>query len=214
MSSFIGIVIIVFVTAIDNALLAGVVVPRMEDEDKRKVFVAVGILLGISEIFCSAGVDYLMKHLFFQIAAIVVLAWMSVRTLGFESTRSVQSIGMIVRLFLFTLVGNLDNIIWLGSTLKGDRFWLIASSLLSIPLFVWTAMFLSRQIEKQKWILPLGAGMMAWAASALTLDIPVFQSALRGLDDAPSVTFQCLLTAAILVIGLWIRHLLSPRKTT
>src|SRR5579875_1957780 len=137
---------------------------------------------------------------------------MCIRTLGIQTARQHQTWGMIAKLWLYTVVGNLDNMFWLGAELKGERIWLIFTSIGTIPLFVTVALFLSNQCEKQQWILPLGAGMMAWAAASLTLDTPFIKSIINTLDDAPRTTFQCLFTICILFIGLGVRQLVHSRS--
>ncbi|GMA60078.1 hypothetical protein NZD89_10905 [Alicyclobacillus fastidiosus] len=214
MASVFGICTIVVITAIDNALLAGVLIPHMQRGQKKIAVTVVAVLLAVSQVVFSASVDYFMQHVIFRVVAIVVLAWMSVRVLYVGMRSSDRLFASILRLFFVTLVGNLDNIIWLGSTLHGDRLWLTLSSFISIPIFIFITLFLSDQIEKQVWILPLGAGMMAWAASTLMFDLPVMKRFIAGLDDAPFMTFQCLMTAMILAIGLCVRKFLSQKNAS
>lgn len=205
MTKFLGIVLIAIIVTIDNALLTGLILPAFSRAQKRFVLMIVGMLLGGSQILLAVSVDQLLNHLLFRIIAIVLLGWMCIRTLGIQATRRPLSWVMIAKLWIYTVFGNLDNMIWLGSELKGDRFWLIVSSIGTIPLFVVVALFLSSQTEKQQWILPLGAGMMAWAAASLALDIPLCKDFINSLDDAPRTTFQCFITIGILLIGFGVR---------
>ncbi|MCL6631460.1 MAG: hypothetical protein K6T63_02410 [Alicyclobacillus herbarius] len=209
---FIGIVLIALVVTIDNALLTGLLLPSHTTQRQKVTFLtAVGILLGGSQVILAASVDKMLDNILFRLVAIILLGWMCIRTLGtIPEIRSVfRAWGTVVKLWLFTVFGNLDNMIWLGSELKGDRLWLVVSSVGTVPLFVIVGLFLSRQIEKQQWILPLGAGMMAWAAASLMLDIPVVKRFIETLDDAPRTTFQCLITIAILGIGFGVRQVIS-----
>ncbi|WP_067624629.1 hypothetical protein [Alicyclobacillus acidiphilus] len=205
----IGIVCIAFVVAVDNALLAGLLLPTHTTEREKKVTLSViGVLLAGSQMLLAASVDHLMNHILFRMIAIALLGWMSIRTLGMvPQPRSMFGLlGTTAKLWAFTVFGNLDNMIWLGSELKGERIWLVVSSVGTIPLFVMVGLLLSRQIAKQQWILHIGAGMMAWAAASLMLDIPTIKSFVENLDDAPRTTFQCLVTIAILGIGFGIRY--------
>lgn len=211
MTSVWGIVVIAVVVSIDNALLTGLLMPHMKAAEKRLTVTVVGILLAASQILLAASVDQLLNHIVFRFVAIGLLSWMCIRTLHMYPTRDYQKWWVLIKLWIYTVVGNLDNMIWLGSELKGDRVWLIVCSVVTIPLFVAVALFLSDQCEKQQWILPLGAGMMAWAAAALMLDIPTVQKFVTSLDDAPRTTFQCLITIGILAIGIGMRQLLSHR---
>lgn len=212
MTNFFGIILIALIVTVDNALLAGLLLPMTSKETKRFILVIIGTLLGISQILLAASVDQMLHNIFFRIAGIILLGWMSIRTMGLQATRGFQSWTLSIKLWLFTVVGNLDNMFWLGSELKGDRLWLIFSSIGTIPIFVAVALFLSEQCEKQQWILHVGAGMMAWAAASLTLDIPAIKTWVNGIDEAPVTTFQCLITVFILAIGLGIRQLMLQRN--
>lgn len=210
--AFIGIVLIALVVTIDNALLTGLLLPSDTTQRQKKLILAVvGVLLGGTQVVLAASVDKMMNNIVFRIVAIVLLGWMCIRTLGMiPKPRNVFRVSRTVaKLWLFTVFGNLDNMIWLGSELKGDRLWLVASSVGTVPLFVIVGLFLARQIEKQQWILPLGAGMMAWAAASLMLDFPSVKQFIDNLDDAPRTTFQCLITIAILGIGFGVRQVIS-----
>ena len=213
MAHFFGIVLIALIVTVDNALLAGLLLPITAKKKKRSILIFVGILLGISQIMLAASVDQMLNNIFFRIAGIILLSWMCIRTMGIQAVRSFQTWVLSIKLLLYTVIGNLDNMFWLGSELKGDRFWLILSSLGTIPIFVAVALFLSEQCEKQQWILHVGAGMMAWAAASLTLDIPIFKTWVNGLEEAPVTTFQCLITVVILAVGLGIRQIMLQRKT-
>ncbi|WP_206918104.1 hypothetical protein [Alicyclobacillus suci] len=212
MASVWEICIIVIITAIDNALLAGVLIPQMEPLKRRITVIVVAIALAISQVVCSTGVDYFIRHTIFRLLVILLLAWMSIRVLYTGQSRYTSSVfATTVRLFLFTFVGNLDNILWLGSVLQGDRLWITILSFASIPIFVCVTSLLANQIQKQWWILPMGAGMMAWASASITFSIPAIKNFVERLDDAPVFTFQCLMTVCILVVGVAIRGLIRNK---
>lgn len=209
MDTTIGLIFITVIVTVDNALLTGLLLPNVEIRVRRVVLITVGVLLAISQVVLAASVDSLMHSIQFRIAAIVLLGWMSIRTLTMEFHRNRPRWTVVLRLWFLTAFGNLDNMIWLGAHMKGHYLELIVISVLVIPLFVATATLLSNECEKHKWILPLGAGMMAWAAATLTLDIPQVSSLVLTVDDAPRATLQALLTVAILLTGLGVRQFIG-----
>ncbi|KPV45670.1 hypothetical protein AN477_01815 [Alicyclobacillus ferrooxydans] len=115
MAKFLGIILIALVVTIDNALLAGLLLPTSSRVQKRSILMIVGVLLGIAQIVLAASVDKLLDHLIFRALAIVLLGWMCIRTLGVQSNRSDVSWRTVLKLWLYTVFGNLDNMIWLGS---------------------------------------------------------------------------------------------------
>ncbi|WP_040289084.1 TerC family protein [Alicyclobacillus hesperidum] len=218
MAPFFKILLVVIITAVDNALLAGILMPSSLNRARKRVIGAVGCLLAIAQILAAASVDKLMHHIEFQVLSSLLLAWMAVRLLttapnGGAGRSPHHLIWPICRLFSLTFIGNLDNIIWLGSTLQGNRLWLIAWSLASIPVFVAVSLFLAKQMERQTWILPLGAAMMAWAAASLIVQLPVVKSAIDSLEDIPPTTLQCIVTLVILGMGLLLRAIAGKGKS-
>ncbi|GMA57777.1 hypothetical protein C7445_11235 [Alicyclobacillus sacchari] len=217
MAPLFKILLVVIMTAVDNALLAGILMPASLNRVRKRVIVAVGCLLAMAQIMAAASVDRLLHHLGFQILSSLLLAWMALRLLASDTHddpgRSPSLyIWPICRLFLLTFIGNLDNIIWLGSTLQGNRLWLIAWSLASIPVFVAASLYLAKQAERQVWILPLGAVMMAWAAASIVVELPTVKSMIDSLDDIPPTTLQCIVTLVIFGIGLLLRAIAGKGK--
>jgi hypothetical protein len=212
MNALFEIGLIAMIVTVDNALLAGLLLPpALSHERKRSVLIILAFLLAISQVLLAASVGQLLHNILFRLFAIGLLGWMCIRTLGMSASRSVETSTAIAKLWLFTLVGNLDNMFWLGSELEEAHFALLIVSFATIPLFVAVALLLSDQSEKQKWIAPLGAGMMAWTAASLTLDTPIIQSLIYNLDESPRTTIQCLITILILVVGLGVRKMLHAK---
>ncbi len=201
--------LISIIVAIDNALLAGIILPYTANKNRKTVISFVGLILCVSQIGLSIGVERLMGILFFQILAFSVLSWMSIRTVMNISPikRAWRSGSLILKVSFYTVVGNLDNMIWLGTELKYQHFWLMFFSIVTIPLFIIIALFLSNQSEQHQWILLIGAGMMAWAASALVTNMPV-----RQFHDITNhgIILQISICLMILIAGFSIRKF-NPR---
>ncbi|MCL6625070.1 hypothetical protein [Alicyclobacillus shizuokensis] len=173
MSNQLALGLISLIVAIDNALFAGMVLSWTSGKHKKETMIVVGSALSIYQILATIGVGQLLSNVTFRILVILVLIWMSIRALMIPSTsRSNSNISVIWKVFMYTALGNLDNVIWLGSELKGQYFWFISFSLITIPLFIITSLFLSDQFERHHWIRILGSGMMAWAAGGLILETP------------------------------------------
>ncbi|MCL6516035.1 hypothetical protein [Alicyclobacillus sp.] len=182
-SQLIALSVVSLIVAVDNALLAGMILPWAPGSQKPVIVTAAGILLGMTQIGMAIGVGHLMAHASFRIGAGIVLIWMCARTLSMvpASHRGCSLWGHVWRVYFFTLFGNLDNMIWLGSELKGNDLWLVFFSLATIPLFIVVAVFLAEQCERHRWILVVGAGMMAWAASGLFVPRSVWPVTVWGV---------------------------------
>ncbi|MFX4300761.1 hypothetical protein ACOJUR_00510 [Alicyclobacillus tolerans] len=214
MSSTLQLFLVSLITSIDNALLAGILLPTgFMPQERRNALIQTGILLSLWQIAMVSSMDYLLQAVVFRFLAILLLSWMSIQTLSrISARRPWYSIPTTLKIFSFTAIGNLDNILWLGMMTKGNRIGLLFTTAITLPIFFLVAYFLSQQAEKQQWILPLGAGMMAWAAAALCMETPVIHAWILSLDDAPQTTLQSLMTAAILSIGLGLRFFFQKRQ--
>jgi predicted tellurium resistance membrane protein TerC len=202
-SQLISLALVSSVVAIDNALLAGMIVPWTPARQKPVIITAAGMALAMVQILLAIGVGHLLEQPAFRIGVTLMLIWMCARTLAMmpSSARGRSAWGQVWRVLLYTVVGNLDNMIWLGAEWKGQSLWLVFFSVATLPLFIVTALFLSAQCERHRWILVLGAGMMAWAAAGLILpDIRWHQMA----QDLPLLAERAAVASVILAIGvLW-----------
>jgi len=118
MATFVGIALAVIVT-VDNALLAGLLLPTTSKQKKQSLIMTVGILLGISQVILATSVDRLLNNLLFRVIGIVLLGWMCTRTLGMKSTRDFQTWTMVLKLWLYTVVG----ILGVGLGIRRLRAW-------------------------------------------------------------------------------------------
>ncbi|MDQ0190458.1 hypothetical protein JI721_08025 [Alicyclobacillus cycloheptanicus] len=204
---FVSLALISVIVAIDNALLAGMLLPQASRQHKNEIMVVVGVALAFAQIGCAMGVGRLLTNEVFRALAVVVLIWMSIRTVASVSFpgRTLTRIRVIWRVFFYTVVGNIDNMIWLGTELRGHYLWLAFFSVVTIPLFIIIAVFLSGQCEKHQWILVLGAGMMAWAAASLVLQTPGWKLQFNGVS---TWVIKTAMGSFIVLMGFIIRELL------
>ncbi|MCL6637501.1 MAG: hypothetical protein K6T26_06095 [Alicyclobacillus sp.] len=202
--------LIALLVAVDNALFAGVVLPWTDAQHKRRVIQTAGAALAVVQTLCVAGIGSLFGHGLFRAAAALILALMAARTVagppGFRTPWSHTR--EVARVLIYTLLGNLDNLLWLGSALRHQYVWLALYSVATVPVFVVVAIFLSDQCQRHRWVLWAGAGFMAWAAARLCLDLNWIPQGKR--EQALAVGVQGLIGAAILVVGWgwgwWRRH--------
>ncbi|WP_067936094.1 hypothetical protein [Alicyclobacillus kakegawensis] len=212
-NQLLGLGITSLVVAIDSALLAGMVLPWTSRQHKQEIMIVVGIALGITQIILTIWVDQFLSNGIFRVLVILVLIWISIRTLIPQASRSYTKISVMWKVFVYTTLGNFDNIIWLGSELEGQYLWLICFSLITIPIFIVTSLFLSDRCERHHWIRILGSGMMAWAAAGLIVEeTPVG----KLIGDNVSFSFSLshlAITLFILVMGLIINLLIIRRRS-
>lgn len=170
--AFLGFVTLL--VTIDNALLCGLLLPHTSRQVQGEIATVVGTALGITQGLTAMGIGRLLDNQAFRIFAIVVLVWMCIQTLTKEPMRhELNKWGTTVTVFICTLFGDLGNIIWLGSVLKGNYVALIVFTICLIPVFVVVSLFLAEQSKKYHWMLFVGAAMMAWIAASLCMETAV-----------------------------------------
>lgn len=191
--------IVTVIVATDNALLAGLLLPYVSKSDKLRLTAAVAIAIAVSQAALAVAAQQLLELHIFRLAAIIVLFWMSIQTLRLTPpTRSFSLWKSFWKVFAYTVVGNVDNMIWLGSAVHRNTLWLMFFSVGTIPLFIGVALLLSYECERHRWVVYVGAGMPAWAGVTLLLDTPWAHS----WFPIYSVWIHVVLAASVVTIGL------------
>jgi len=203
----VNIIILTVLSTIDNALLAGIIYPHSDKANRREVMIFVGIVLMVIQSLFAMGIRWLLTVHAFRIMAIACLVWMSVLTIvqADQETRSdAQSpLKLSMRVLIYTVVGNLDNLLWLGAAVKHEQMLFVIISMLTIPLFVAVANFLAAQTEQYRWVIIIGSGMMAWAAASLLMDYETLKNISVVYPQLTKVGIAVL----ILGVGFLVRRL-------
>ncbi|QQE77428.1 hypothetical protein [Alicyclobacillus sp. SO9] len=194
-----SLLLVTTIVVTDNALLAGLLLPYLSRSDKLRLTAAVAIAIAASQAALAVGAQQLLKLYIFRLAAIVILFWMAIETLRLTPpTRSISLWKSFWKVSSYTVVGNVDNMIWLGTSVHRNALYLMLFSLLTVPIFIAVALLLSYECERHRWVVFLGAGMPAWAGVSLLLDTPFALSVL----PIYLLWVHIVLAACVVVIGL------------
>jgi hypothetical protein len=204
MHDVLSLFIVTIVVVIDNALLAGLLLPSAGKLGKIHLSGAVAVAVAVSQVVFAVLSQHLLEQDVFRYAAMIVLIVMSIQTLQVASptTRGFRWLRSLWTVYLYTAIGNIDNMIWLGVEMGNHIFATVLFSILTIPLFVGVALFLSYERERHRWVVLLGAGMPAWAAVTLFLHSRIGQQWIPGNQ----LWLRVLITAAIVLVGMSINH--------
>jgi YjbE family integral membrane protein len=182
-----GIVLVDLALAGDNALVIAMAVrtlPRREQFWGRMwgSFGAVALRLGFIAI-----VTALLKVPLLQCAGGLLLLWIAVKLVrqdegDTEKTRAGASVWEAVWIIIVAdVIMSLDNVIAVAG-LGRDNFLLVVFGIaLSLPLVVWGSGLLARLMNRWRWIVWLGGGILGYVAGEL-----IFKDALvrRWLENA------------------------------
>ncbi|GMA50856.1 hypothetical protein GCM10025857_22130 [Alicyclobacillus contaminans] len=81
-TTLVSLALIHVIVAIDNALLAGMMLSHTAGAHRASVLTVVGILLALTQILLPAGIGRLLHNHMFQGMAVTVLSWMAIQTLA------------------------------------------------------------------------------------------------------------------------------------
>ena len=172
------IVIIDLVLAGDNALVIALAVRRLEPREQfwGRVWGTGGaVLLRIGFV---AVVSALLKIPLLQLLGGLVLVWIAVKLVRPSSTsadhvRPGASLREAIRTIIVADVAmSLDNVIAIAGAAKGDLKLVVFGLLLSIPLVVWGSGLLARLMNRFRWIIWLGGGVLGYVAGEMILKDP------------------------------------------
>jgi|GEM_PF-5092486 len=204
-----SLLVVTVIVVIDNALLAGLLLPRVDKRTKVHLSILVAGAVAISQVAMALMSKQLLQQDVFRYAAMAVLVFMAIQTLKPESAlRGFSLWRAFWKVFIFTAVGNIDNMIWLGVEMGRGTMLLVFLSLITIPLFVAVSVLFSYECERHRWIILLGSGMPIWAAVTLFLHSQLGHQWLPN----PSVALRIGIAAAMVVAAFVSSQLLYRRR--
>ena len=155
----------------------------------------------------AAVVTYLLLVPLLQAAAALLLVWISWKLLtdspGDESESNVKAGGNVweaIRIIIIAdLVMSLDNVVVLVGVSGGNLWLLVFGLALTIPLIVWGSTLLSHLLDRFRWLVYTGSGIIFYVAVEMFLEDDV----IHGLvgDTLQSVECSVGLTATALFIA-------------
>ena len=172
------IVLIDLVLAGDNALVIALAVrtqPPKEQFWGRMWGTGGAVVLRIGFV---AVISALLKIPLLQLVGGILLVWIAVKLVrpsGAEEAhaRPGASLREAIRIIIVADVAmSLDNVIAIAGAAKGDLKLVIFGLLLSIPLVVWGSGLLAKLMNRFRWIIWLGGGVLGYVAGEMILKDP------------------------------------------
>ncbi|SEF62332.1 TerC family protein [Bosea lathyri] len=166
----------------DNAVVIALAC-RSLPEKQRKVGIWLGASAAIGlRIIFALVVSYLLGVPFLKVIGGVLLFWIAIKlAMGEEEVHgeiaASESLWKAVRtIAIADAVMSLDNVIAIAAASRGHPELFIFGLLLSIPLIIMGAQFLTAIITKYPILIWLGAALLGWIAAEMLLsDIAVLQ---------------------------------------
>ena len=201
------IVLIDLVLAGDNALVIALAVRSLPSREQfwGRVWGTLGAV--ILRVAFVAAVSALLRIPLLQLVGGLVLIWIAVKLVrpaapDEEHVRSGTSLREAVRIIIIADVAmSLDNVIAIAGAAKGDMKLVVFGLLLSLPLVVWGSGLLAKLMNRFRWIIWLGGGVLGYVAGEMILKDPwVIAQAGHALAGLHSI-FPLALGAVIALLG-------------
>lgn len=181
---WLGIVIIDLSLAGDNALVIAMAVLTLPPG--QRLIGLIGGTLGavVLRVALIAVVTQLLLIPFLQAIGGLVLIWIAVKLLRQDTsagkeqkTRQVTTIWEAMGIIIVAdLIMSLDNVLAVAATAHGDLSLVLFGIGLSIPIVICGSSLLARLMDRFRWIVWLGGGVLGWVAGELVVDDTIVRS--------------------------------------
>ncbi len=211
LTRFLGVLAIDLILSGDNAVVIALAVRGLKGATRRRaIFWGATGAVAMRLVF-AAVVTYLLLVPLLQAAAALLLVWISWKLLndspGDESESNVKAGGNVweaIRIIIIAdLVMSLDNVVALVGVSGGNLWLLVFGLALTIPLIVWGSTLLSRLLDRFKWLVYAGSGILFYVAVEMFLEDDIIHNllgdALQGVERPVGLTA----TAVFIAFAVW-----------
>lgn len=187
----------------DNALVIAMASRRLPPEQKKKAVLwgtAMAILVRIAATVAAA---ILLQIQYLFLIGGLVLIWISYKLLVDEEgdheikagNNLLQAIKTIV---LADVMMGLDNVLAIAGAAHGDILLIIIGLLISVPIMIWGSNLILKFMERYKWIIYAGSGILAWTAAKMI----THEKAIEHLFTSPWIQYGFKFAIVGLVVGI------------
>jgi len=208
---WLGIVIIDLSLAGDNALVIAMAVLTLPPRQR-----LVGLLGGtlgavVLRIILIAVITQILLIPFLQALGGLVLVWIAIKLVRQDAsddkehkTREVatlwEAIGIII---VADLIMSLDNVLAVAATAHGDLTLVLFGIGLSIPIVICGSSLLARLMDRFRWIVWLGGGVLGWVAAELAITDTLVRASIGSWDSILHWLLPGLLAVTAVTLG-WV----------
>ena len=181
------IVLIDLVLAGDNALVIALAVRTLPPREQfwGRIWGTAGAV--ILRLIFIAMVTFLLRIPLLQLVGGVVLVWIAIKLVrpGHAEegpARAGTSLREAIKIIIVADVAmSLDNVIAISAAAKGDLILVTFGLLLSLPLVVWGSGLLAGLMNRFRWIIWLGGGVLGFVAGEMILKDPFIDQRTVGI---------------------------------
>jgi YjbE family integral membrane protein len=210
-SALAAIVVIDLVLAGDNAIVIALAARNLPKALQRRAILWGTAGAVVVRASLTVGVLWLLNIPGLMLAGGVLLAWIAWRLLAGGDERRDHDVapattffGAMRTIVIADAVMGLDNVLAVAGAAHGSVLLVVLGLVISIPIVVWGSTLILHWIERFPGLLYVGGAVLAWTASKMIADEPLYQEWLDGRPGLKSLLF-------IVVIGgvlgsAWLRN--------
>jgi YjbE family integral membrane protein len=169
---FLGILAIDLILSGDNAVVIALAVRQLKGDTRRKAIILGATGAVLLRLFFAAIVTFLLQIPLLQAVGGALLLWVAWKLVhdspGEEEDDEVQAGGNLweaIRIIIIAdVVMSLDNVVALVGVSGGNLALLVFGLALTIPLIIWGSTLLSALLDRWRWLVYVGAGILVYVA--------------------------------------------------
>ncbi len=206
---WLGIVVIDLSLAGDNALVIAMAVLTLPP--RQRLVGLIGGTLGavVLRIILIAVITQILLIPFLQALGGLVLVWIAIKLVRQDAsddkqhkTREVASLWEAIGIIIVAdLIMSLDNVLAVAATAHGDLALVLFGIGLSIPIVICGSSLLARLMDRFRWIVWLGGGVLGWVAGELAVTDTLVRASIGSWDVILHWALPSLLATTAIMLG-------------
>jgi len=213
---FLGILAIDLILSGDNAVVIALAVRQLKGDTRRKAIILGATGAVLLRLFFAAIVTFLLQIPLLQAvggALLLWVAWKLVHDSPGGEENEVQAGGNLweaIRIIIIAdVVMSLDNVVALVGVSGGNLALLVFGLALTIPLIIWGSTFLSALLDRWRWLVYVGAGILVYVAVEMLFE----DSVVHGFVGDSLRSFETVIALAGTAVFVALAWLWSRRGT-
>ena len=213
---FLGILAIDLILSGDNAIVIALAVRQLKGDTRRKAIILGATGAVLLRLLFAAIVTFLLQIPLLQAVGALLLLWVAwklVHDSPGDEKNDMQAGGNIweaVRIIIIAdVVMSLDNVIALVGVSGGNLWLLVFGLVLTIPLIIWGSTLLSALLDRWRWLVYAGAGILVYVAVEMLFEDPV----VHDLVDDSLLNLETMIALVATVAFVALAWLWSRRGT-
>jgi YjbE family integral membrane protein len=206
---WLGIVVIDLSLAGDNALVIAMAVLSLPPRQRMIGLIGGTVGAVVLRIVLIAVITQILLIPFLQALGGLVLVWIAMKLVRQDASdtkghkvREVatlwEAIGIII---VADLIMSLDNVLAVAATAHGDLTLVLFGIGLSIPIVICGSTLLARLMDRFRWIVWLGGGVLGWVAGDLAITDALVRASIGSWDSILHWALPSLLAATAIMLG-------------